>query len=340
MGCEGGKQSGMNHRIEWIDNAKGIGIVLVVLGHVIVGMRGSGLIDNAHWAMDIKYILYSFHMPLFFFLAGLNVENSYRAKGAVGFIKTKLLTIAYPYLLWSFITGSIQILGKKYVNSDLAYIDLLSIIWRPLPDQHYWFLYVLLMMFAVYLLVEKIINKKSVLLYLFLGILFYFIPIHSGVRVIDKFDMNMIYLGLGILYAKHVGVGSVKYKSKKAVGGGLILLFFGFIFLLNVGNTNRLCGLMIALTGGGVVVFGSMLLDHKPLGTYIQQIGKASLPIYLAHAISGSGIRIILQKGLGLESAALHLIAGVILGTAIPFLLYKSANYMNVPYLFTLKSRS
>ena len=44
-------------RLEWIDKAKGIGIILVILGHTIC-------------PPNIKFWLYSFHMPLFFFLSG------------------------------------------------------------------------------------------------------------------------------------------------------------------------------------------------------------------------------------------------------------------------------
>jgi hypothetical protein len=35
-----------------------------------------------------------------------------------------------------------QLHGKQYVNSIITTNELLSIIWRPLPNQHYWFLYV------------------------------------------------------------------------------------------------------------------------------------------------------------------------------------------------------
>ena len=42
-----------NKRIGWIDIAKGYGILLVILGHLNVGLLGK-------W-------IYTFHMPLFFF---------------------------------------------------------------------------------------------------------------------------------------------------------------------------------------------------------------------------------------------------------------------------------
>lgn len=46
-------------RLHWLDYSKAIGMYLVVLGHVFK--------DNTQLLKDI---IYSFHMPLFFFLSG------------------------------------------------------------------------------------------------------------------------------------------------------------------------------------------------------------------------------------------------------------------------------
>lgn len=67
-------------RIEWIDVAKGYGILLVILGHL-----GAGRWDR---------FIYSFHMPLFFFLSGyiFSANKSFKE-----FLVTKLKTIVVPY---------------------------------------------------------------------------------------------------------------------------------------------------------------------------------------------------------------------------------------------------
>lgn len=44
-------------RVDWIDVAKGIGMILVIMGHTI--------------QLDVVRPIYAFHMPLFFFLSGL-----------------------------------------------------------------------------------------------------------------------------------------------------------------------------------------------------------------------------------------------------------------------------
>ena len=58
----------------------------------------------------MSFGLYTFHMPLFFFLAGLNVPHSLR-RGTGPFLSSKVWTLAYPYVLWSLIQGGVILLG-------------------------------------------------------------------------------------------------------------------------------------------------------------------------------------------------------------------------------------
>jgi fucose 4-O-acetylase-like acetyltransferase len=59
-------------RIEWVDTAKGIGILLVILGHTIL-------------LPFISVPIYAFHMPLFFLLSGLFIKaNKYENKWGGG----------------------------------------------------------------------------------------------------------------------------------------------------------------------------------------------------------------------------------------------------------------
>ena len=43
-------------RIGWVDTAKGIGLLLVIIGHLPIPL--------------VPVWIYTFHMPLFFFLSG------------------------------------------------------------------------------------------------------------------------------------------------------------------------------------------------------------------------------------------------------------------------------
>ena len=56
----------INKNIDWVNNAKGLGIILVVFGHVWRGINAKGLLNNTTF-LFIDDLVYSFHMPLFFY---------------------------------------------------------------------------------------------------------------------------------------------------------------------------------------------------------------------------------------------------------------------------------
>ena len=77
----------MKERDTLIDMAKGIGIILVVFGHIHEG--------------QLSQFIYLFHMPLFFILAGCSMTYSRSANQ----VKWKSLarSLAVPYLVYSII---------------------------------------------------------------------------------------------------------------------------------------------------------------------------------------------------------------------------------------------
>lgn len=95
------QQTADNNRIHWIDMAKGIGMFLVMFGHMETGLLG-------RW-------IYSFHMPLFFFLSGYVFNGKY---GTLTFVKKKLYGMVLPY----FTLGTMLILFRvlyEYMGGEL-----------------------------------------------------------------------------------------------------------------------------------------------------------------------------------------------------------------------------
>jgi fucose 4-O-acetylase-like acetyltransferase len=80
----------MSKRIEYIDIARGIGILLVVLGHN----------DFGYLSLFGRKLIYSFHMPLFFFLSGyfFNASIPFAA-----FLKKRFDTLLKPYFFTIFL---------------------------------------------------------------------------------------------------------------------------------------------------------------------------------------------------------------------------------------------
>ena len=86
--------SDISKRIEYIDIAKGIGILLVVFGHVVWGgnypMPHAGFISN---------LIYSFHMPLFFIISGMCIKESKVLDKQT--VRKMALAYLIPYAIWT-----------------------------------------------------------------------------------------------------------------------------------------------------------------------------------------------------------------------------------------------
>jgi polysaccharide biosynthesis protein PslL len=100
----------VKQRIQHIDIAKGIGILLVVLGHnsIVIGQRG-----------ELFNVIYSFHLPLFLFLSGLFLNQRETLKAAIvnktdAMLKPYLVTLVLGYFLVSKKSIGDYLLGAMY----------------------------------------------------------------------------------------------------------------------------------------------------------------------------------------------------------------------------------
>lgn len=92
-----------NHqRIQWVDIAKGIAIILMVLGHSSIPRQ------LGHW-------IFSFHMPLFFIASGFTTR--WEKHNFAKFIHNKYTSILLPFTIYSLIV----ITGATYARIDIGW---------------------------------------------------------------------------------------------------------------------------------------------------------------------------------------------------------------------------
>lgn len=84
----------MKQRDAWLDNAKGVLMLMVVTGHLIAGLTG-----NAEWIWDLYLIINSSHMLLFTFITGYLQKKRVEQKEYGKLINRLLL----PYFVLQFI---------------------------------------------------------------------------------------------------------------------------------------------------------------------------------------------------------------------------------------------
>lgn len=274
----------------WIDFARGIGVILVVYGHVLGGLVRSGLFPQGALAAWMDYTLYTFHMPLFFFLAGLNVPHSLQ-RGTRPFLESKGWTIAYPYVLWSLIQGSIIMLLSRDANIPLYPADLAAIGYRPIGQ--FWFLYALMICHVLAVLIP---SRTAMVIVAAIGlVVFMFLPIRP--------DLSLTLHHLPFYVAGLYGTRVVMAWQPQAAGGraALILLVLAFAGAVAAGghlsgmDANGAASLPACILGIAAVTVACKLLGenrHRWLAT----VGVMSMSIYVLHILAGSGMRIILLK--------------------------------------------
>ena len=90
-------------RNEYLDIIKGIGILLVVLGHSI--QFGMGLGNECFWDNPLFKIIYSFHMPLFMLISGWLYWYSYTNNGSNAVCIKRCKTLLYPIFIYGILVN-------------------------------------------------------------------------------------------------------------------------------------------------------------------------------------------------------------------------------------------
>ncbi len=117
--------SDTSKRVSWVDSWKGILIFLVVMGHV-VGALCHYVSPAARPSQVYLYkLIYLFHMPAFFVVAGYLIGSSRTFnKGDSSiclFLRRKSKRLLVPYFFWSITSALVYILASRYMQSSMDY---------------------------------------------------------------------------------------------------------------------------------------------------------------------------------------------------------------------------
>lgn len=118
----------MKDRIEWIDLAKGMSIILVAYGHM--GIAGIPILGE--W-------LSSFRMPFFFLVSGL-LFNASKYPTLTSFIKRRWATLIRPFFLFS----ALVLAGYWFLEPDTIIDRIESVVRNGWGGYALWFIPVLL----------------------------------------------------------------------------------------------------------------------------------------------------------------------------------------------------
>ena len=181
-------------RVDWVDYAKGICIILVVMMHSTLGVeKVAGDLTSLHPFIDWAR---PFRMPDFFLISGLflasRIDRPWR-----NFLDSKVLHFIYFYILWM----SIQLLAKAYgILAEQGPHALFStyVLGFIQPFGTLWFIYML----AIFFPVTKLLRNVPMLLVFAVAAMLEMAPIETGWTLIDEFAARYVYFYVGYWLAK------------------------------------------------------------------------------------------------------------------------------------------
>jgi len=175
-------------RKRYIDILKGIGVLLVIIGHLV------------DYNSPLKIWIYSFHMPLFFFISGFLYKKN--NKNLKLFIKKKFKSLLIPYFIFNIIS---LIFNPLYISNIDEVINGIFYIKSSVPwNSSLWFLPILFITNLLYYFIDHLSEKYkfiSVLIILLTGIFLCYnnINLFFGLHIVP---FSLIFFYIGYLFNK------------------------------------------------------------------------------------------------------------------------------------------
>ncbi|MCA0961861.1 acyltransferase family protein [Salipiger bermudensis] len=308
-------------RVAWLDQAKGVGIVLVVVGHCWLGLAGSGILTDPATVATVEQLIYSFHMPLFFLLSGYTFEGWARRRKIGEALWSRVLRLLWPLVLWTYVFAAFKIAAGAAANSPVG-LDALLVL--PLPPQnHLWFLWALFLLHALALPLCALPRRPLPTVAwggLFLAVLA--VVLFSGIDFGVLFSPAAIHAAVFVL---GIWLARLSLPRFGFAAGCLALALFAGIDAagLTVPHLPDRLGpylpVSIALSLCLCAALAGLVPARSAPGRLLAWLGILSMPIFLAHTIFSAATRVALQRVS--DDATLHFVSGTAIGLAGPILL-------------------
>ncbi|WP_431260923.1 acyltransferase family protein [Roseateles chitinivorans] len=321
-------------RSDWVDIAKGFGILLVVYGHVARGLVNGGVAMDPVWFARVDSAIYGFHMPLFFLLSGWFFVGSLTRRGPRDYLAGRVATVLYPYVLWSLLQGGIELLMSRWTSKPVTLAEVLALGWTPRAQ--FWFLYALFLMSLLAVVMCWRRPKAGVAALTLTGAVLMALQQRDWPMPAALVASHLLYFAAGAwLGARGLGTAAVTRLALAGMVAGAVAT----VTLLPLGlGEPKLLKLATATLGLSAVCALSIGLATEGRARQMAALGRASMAIFLAHILVASGVRIMLIKGFGITAAWPHLIVGVAAGVLLPWWFWRAAQGRAAMALFELSA--
>jgi uncharacterized membrane protein YcfT len=294
-----------SERVDWVDYAKGICIIMVVMMHSVLGTElAAGQIGYMHYLVEFAK---PFRMPDFFLISGLFlarvIDRDWRT-----YLDRKVVHFLYFYVLWVTIQFGFKAPGfaaehgwpyviKLYL---LSYID---------PFGTLWFIYLL----PVFFVLTKAVRRVHPALILGIAALLESLHVQTGWTAIDEFCARFVYFYSGYLFAAQVFALSDKARARPVLALISLAVWAMTNAALVHGGVSEWPVISLALGFAGavaIIVVGTLLAKMQWLDV-VRFFGEHSIVIYLAFFLPMATSRALLLKFAPLDIGTIALLVTV-----------------------------
>jgi uncharacterized membrane protein YcfT len=277
-------------RIDWVDYAKGICIIMVVMMHSVLGVElAAGATGFMH---PLVVFAKPFRMPDFFLISGLFlsvvIDRDWRT-----FLDRKVVHFAYFYVLW--VTIQFGFKAPSFAaESSWAHAGFMYLESFIEPFGTLWFIYLL----PVFFVVTKATRRAPPLLIWGIAALLEMAHIVTGWTVIDEFGARFVYFYSGYLFADYVFALSDRARAQPRLALAALAVWALLDGSLVKSGFSEwpLVSLALGLAGACAVITVATLLARAHWLESLRFCGEHSIVIYLAFFLPMAATRTLLLR--------------------------------------------
>jgi uncharacterized membrane protein YcfT len=279
-------------RVAWVDTAKGICIIMVVMMHSTLGVEAAA--GREGWMHALVAFAKPFRMPDFFLISGLFlarvIERDWRS-----YADRKVVHFAYFYLLWLTIQfafkapsiaadGGMTEVARQYA---LAFID---------PFGTLWFIYLLPIFFVVAKLTHDWRIHPAVVWTIAAAL--EIAPVETGWMVPDEFASRFVYFYTGYMMAPLIFSLAAKAQAhpRRTVAWLVLWAMANGILVMRGIADAPVISLIFGLLGAIAVMRVAVLLAQRSFWAPLTYCGQHSIVIYLSFFLFMAASRTVLLK--------------------------------------------
>lgn len=272
-------RAGSAGRVDWLDHAKGICIILVVMLYATeVAAERAG---HEGWLHEVARFAKPFRMPDFFLLSGLLLPLAIRRDWRL-YLDRKVVHFAWFYVLWLTILFVFRSqdevsrlgLGGAFAKYLISYVE---------PYSMLWFIYLLPIFFVT---TKALVRVHPAIVWIVAAALQVWQP-DTGIKVIEKFTAYYVFFFSGYALSAQLLRWVPRFASRHAVAAGALgawALVNGHLVLTGQAMLPGV-NLALALLGCFAVMVLACWLSRASSFRWLAYCGEHSIVIYLAFLI-------------------------------------------------------